>query len=85
MLCDGGGLALAVISYCDDAYVVVNARLQAMHGVGIPGGLYKVLEDGYTIARCHHRDAVPNYSSGVNRTPCEANRGVGDIDKVEVC
>lgn len=85
LLCDGGGLALAFLSHCDDADVIVDARLQAIHGVGIPGRLHKVLKNGYTITRSHHRDAVTSYSSGVNGTPCEANRGISDIDKVEVC
>lgn len=85
LLSDGGGLALAIPSYCDDADVVVDTRLQAIHSVGIPGRLHKVIKDGYTIARSHHSDVVTSYCSGVNRTPCEADRGVGDIDKVEVC
>lgn len=85
VLCDGGGLAFAIVSYCEDADVIIDARLQTIHGVGIPGRLHKVLEDGYTVARSHHRNVVTSNSSGVNGTPCEANRGVGDIDKVEVC
>lgn len=85
MLCDGGWLTFAISGYCADADVVDNARLQAMHSVGVLGRLNKVLEDGYAVARSHHRDVVTSNSSGVNRTPCEANCGIGDIDKVEVC
>lgn len=85
LLRDDGGLALAILSNCDDADIVVDARLQAIHSVGAPGRLHKVFKDGYAIARSHHSDAVTGYSSGVNRTPCKANCGVSDIDKVEVC
>lgn len=85
MLCDGSGRALAVFTHCDDANFVVDARLQTSNSVGIRGRLHKVLKDGYTIARSRHRDAVTSYNSGVNRTPCEANCGVSDVDKVEVC
>lgn len=79
LLSEGGGLALAVVRHRDHADVVVDARLQAVHGVLAGRGQDKVLEEGNALTSRCDRDLVACDGGGVERRPAEADAGVAHV------
>lgn len=79
LLSEGGGLALAVFRHGDHADVVVDARLQAVHGVLAGRGQDKVLGDGDALAHRRDGDLVARDGGGVEGRPPEADAGVAHV------
>lgn len=67
LLCDCGGLALAILRDRGHADVVADAGLQSVNGVLTGRRQNHVLKDGYALAGCHHRDPVTSDGCGVER------------------
>lgn len=79
LLSEGGGLALAGVRHRDHADVVVDARLQAVHGVLAGRRLDKVLEEGNALAGRCDGDLVARDGGGVEGQPAEADAGVAHV------
>lgn len=84
LLCDCGGLALAILRDRGHADVVADAGLQSVNGVLTGRRQNHVLKDGYALAGCHHRDPVTSDGCGVERWPAEADGGVAHALEAEV-
>lgn len=67
LLSVGDGLALPILRQRDNTDVIVDTRLQSIDSVITNCWQNKVLEDGYALACCHHRDPVTGDGCGVER------------------
>lgn len=79
LLSEGSGFALAVVRHRDHADVVVDAGLQAVHGVLAGRRLDKVLEDGDALTGRRDGDPVAGDGGGVEGRPAEADAGVTHV------
>lgn len=79
LLGEGGRLALAVVCHRDHTDVVVDARLQAVHGVLAGRRQDKVLRDGNTLTSRCDGDLVARDGGGVEGRPSKTDAGVAHV------